>query len=85
MSSHSTESLIELHMLHTIKLDGCIGLSALPATFANMASLRTLDVTHCLRLLTLNGDALKMLPSAVNVITERKEKTDKLSKSTPDS
>ncbi|KOO35296.1 calmodulin [Chrysochromulina tobinii] len=79
------ESLIELHMLHTIKLDGCIGLSALPATFANMASLRTLDVTHCLRLLNLNGDALKMLPSAVNVITERKEKTDKLSKSTPDS
>ena len=79
------ESLIELHMLHTIKLDGCIGLSALPATFANMASLRTLDVTHCLRLLNLNGDALKMLPSAVNVITERKEKTDKLSKSTPES
>ncbi len=76
------DSLVELQLLHTLKLDGCIGLSALPTSFNKMASLRTLNVTHCLKLIN-NGDALKMLPAAVNIIKEKKEKRDKGSKTTP--
>jgi hypothetical protein len=48
--------------LQVLKLDGCIGLSTLPAGFAHMASLRTINVTHCLKLLG-NEAALKARPT----------------------
>lgn len=63
-----------------LKLDGCIGLSSFPAAFAEMASLKTVHITHCLKL--INSDAaLASLPSAVQVVKEKAATTPRLAKS----
>ena len=40
-----------LHSLQTLNLDGCIGLTTIPPSYASMSGLKTLHVTHCTRLI----------------------------------
>ena len=59
--------------LQVLKLDGCIGLTTFPNTFNQMAALKAVHLTHCLKLLN-NTEALSMLPQTVQIIKEKKEK-----------
>ena len=45
-------NLAELKQLQVLKLDGCIGLGAIPDTFAKMAALKQLHICHCIKLTT---------------------------------
>jgi len=64
-------SLSALASLQTLNLDGCIGLTTIPPSYAAMSGLKTLHATHCQRLLG-NAEALAVLPATVTVVTESK-------------
>ena len=65
------ESISELQELQVLKLDGCIGLTTLPQSFSVMTGLKQLHLTHCQKLLS-NAEALAILPSSVQIVSEAK-------------
>ena len=64
------QSMSHLNQLHTLRLDGCLGLAVLPQSMSKMVSLKTVHVLNCIKLINVDG-ALAMLPSTVQVIKEQ--------------
>ena len=66
------ETLCALKQLDTLRLDGCLGLSALPAaiTEGKMGALRHLNITHCIRLLQ-NEQELEKVPKGIEVVKDK--------------
>ena len=65
------EAFTQLRQLKHLYLDGCLGLTALPAGYSKLASLESIHVTHCLKLLSNEKTGLAVLPTTVQVVTEK--------------
>ena len=63
-------NLAELKQLQVLKLDGCIGLGAIPDTLVKMVALKQLHICHCIKLIN-NTEALRVLPSTVKIVKEK--------------